>query len=172
VNTDAAKVEALAYVALIPLLGLVATGVILTGRADPAGWWRSRNAPKSPVENYVEMQQAFGQKRYDDALAAARRVLAKNPNREGALRTEAACLVRLGRFAEADIACAALLKNNPDDIPVRLTQAAAWNGLGRGFEAAQAVQQIRTHPRATDQQRELARRILDALDQNPPPPVQ
>lgn len=153
------------------VLGLTAASALgfylLSGSFQAREWFTF--LPPSPTPNTLifhsdAMRQALKAERFSEALAEAEWVLVRDRENPEAIRARAACLLRMGRFAEAEKIFRVLIAKNKKDIPARLALSTALRGQGDEDRARQVLLRIRKDPNADTLQLEAARAALGAMD--------
>lgn len=153
------------------VLGLAAASAVgfylLSGSFQARDWFIF--LPPSPTPNtflyHVDsMRQALKAERFSEALGEAEWVLQRDKENPEAVRGRAACLLRVGRFAEAEKVFRVLVGKDKKDIPARLALATALRGQGDEDKARLVLLRIIKDPNADSLQKEAARAGLNAMD--------
>lgn len=153
------------------MMGLVAASAlgfyVLSGNFQAREWFPF--LPPSPPPNTLlyhtdSMRQAFLQQRFSEALGEAEWVLLRDKENPEAIRTRAACLLRVGRFAEAENVFRSLVSKDKKDIPARLSLATALRGRGEDDKARAILLRLLKDPEADALQLDAARASLNAMD--------
>ncbi len=168
------------------MVGLVAAFAlgyyVLSGNFKAREWFTFLPPPPPPdtLRYHAEaMRQALKLKQYSVALSQAEWVLLRDKNDPEAIRTRATCLIRVGRFKEAEQVFRKLIQDNKKDIAARLALATALRGQDKNDKARMVLLRILRDPYTNPPQLDTARALLDAMDfreslfadQPTPPPL-
>jgi len=163
VSSDSNKNLFIAFAIIVPLILAIACISVITGQADPIQAIQEARKPRTLLDDLSDMRQRYSEKKWEQALQAARVVLQQKPEHEEALRTVASVSMKLHRPGEAAAALKVLVKDVPEDIPTRINYAQALTQIGAREEALSEWTAISEHPFSTPEQVSLAKKALARL---------
>ncbi|MGC4044108.1 MAG: tetratricopeptide repeat protein [Armatimonas sp.] len=162
-NSDSNKNLFIAFAIIVPLLLAIACIAVISGQTDPFQAIQEARKPRTVLDDLSDMRMRYSEKKWEEALQAAREALQKHPGDEEALRGVAAISLKLKRPGEAAAALKMLVKDVPEDIPTRVIYAQALTMIGERDEALNEWKAISEHPYSTVQERRQARKALSQL---------
>ena len=153
------------------VLGLVAATAlgfyVTSGNFQAREWFPFLPASPTPdtlIFHAARMREEFQRQRFPDALREAEWVLKRDKANPEAIRTRAASLMRVGRFAEAETVFRELVGKDKKDIAARLALATALRGKGDEDRARGILLRVLRDAHADTLQMDTARASLNAMD--------
>jgi predicted Zn-dependent protease len=163
VNTDSNKNLFIAFAIIGPLCLAIACIAIISGQTDPFRAIQEARRPRTLLDDLSDMRVCYAEKKWEEALQAARTVLRRQPGHEEALRMVASSCLKLKRPGEAAAALKVLVDDVPEDIPTRISYASALTLIGEKDEALNQWTAISESRFSTVEQRRLALKSLRSL---------
>lgn len=125
--------------------------------------------PPSPTPNSLLFQtealrNSLQKQDYSTALEQAERILARSAHHPEAYRARTVCMVRLGRFKEAEAPLRVLIGMNKNDLTSRLLLGIALRGQGDNARARDVLLRLLDHPLTNPVQKQTIRSILTSMD--------
>ena len=152
-------------------LGLFAACGLLTyiavGKFDLREWIPLLPAPPPPdtlIFHIDTMRRHFATQRYHDALRESEYVLARDKEYTEAIRVRAACLLRVGRFADAEKALRTHIGKSKYDLGARIDLAVALRGQNKNDLAQGVLLRLMDHPLVSPEQKQMAQSLLLAME--------
>lgn len=151
-------------------LGLfVASGLLLyvaSGKFKVREWIPLLPTPAPPdtlIFHIDTMRQHFVAHRFTEALREAEAVLVRKKGYVEAVRVKAACLLRLGRFSDAERVLRPHIAQDKFDLGARIDLAVALQGQGKKSLATGVLLRVIGNPLISPQQEKTAQSLLLAM---------
>ena len=155
-----------AAVGLVAACGLVL--YIASGSFVVREWLPFLPAPALPdtlLFHIDTMRQHFAAHRFAEALRESEYVLAHKKGYTEAIRVRAACLLRVGRFEDAEKVLRVHITQNKYDLGARIDLALALRGQNKNNLAQGVLLRLMDHPLISVEQKQLAQNLLTVMTQ-------
>jgi len=119
--------------------------------------------PDSLIFQVDALRQNLQKQQYASALEHADTILAKDAHHPEAFRARSVCLVRLGRFQEAEAPLRILIGQNKNDLTSRLLLGITLRGKGDNARARDVLLRLLDHPLITPIQKQTIQSILASM---------
>ena len=150
------------------LVAIFALGYYVFSGSFKAQEWFPFLPPSPPPDTLIyhadAMRQALELKQYSIALSQAEWVLLRDKNSPEAIRTRTLCLLRVGRFKEAEQVFRGMIQQDKKDFAARLGLATALRGQSQDDKARAILLRILRDPDANTVHLDTARASLNAMD--------
>lgn len=165
------------------LVAIFALGYYVFSGNFKAQEWFPFLPPSPPPDTLIyhadAMRQALELKQYSIALSQAEWVLLRDKTSPEAIRTRTLCLLRVGRFKEAEQVFRGMIQKDKKDFAARLGLATALRGQRQDDKARAILLRILRDPDANTVHLDTARASLNGMDfkeplfadQPTPPPL-
>lgn len=173
-NSDSNKNLFIAFALIVPAIIAILCVAVLSGQSDPIEAIKTARRPRNLLDEVSDMRMRVSEKKWEEALQAARVVLQREPEHEEALRTVASLALTLKRPGEAAVALKALVEAVPEDIPTVVRYARTLELVGELDLAQEQWAAVAKSPYASASERSLARKALGGVSPevvlpSPPP---